>query len=470
MKRHLFVSVLIIALCANVLAQNTGYRIEVNIDGIKDTTLLLGYHFGSKKYVTDTAMVDPKGHAIFTDDTLLHGGIYFVVLPEKQYFEFLVSDDQDFGITVKRDDLIGSLQFTGCKENSTFASYQRFMVDMQEQNKTLTEKMKEAANDEKVKEELKEQFKTLNNKVEANWDRLIAENPNTLLAAMIKAMRPISIPEFTIPEGISKPDSARWAMSYNYNRAHYFDNIDLHDSRLIRTPILEQRIDNYLDRVLLPQPDSIISASIRLIEMTKGDKQMFQYMLQHLSNKFQTSDRMGMDGVFATIAEKYYLSGEAWWADPKFIDKIRERVEDIKPNMIGKVAPDLELPDEKMQYIKLSDIKAKITVLYFWDVDCGHCKKVTPEMKKLYTKYKSKGLEVVGIYTQGDQPKWMEYTQTHELNWINLWRPNVGTDFRKPYNITATPVIYVLDANKHIIAKRISHETLDQILETELGK
>ena len=49
-----------------VFAQNhNGYRIEIKIDGLKDTTLLLGYHFGDKKFVSDTARIDSNGVAIF---------------------------------------------------------------------------------------------------------------------------------------------------------------------------------------------------------------------------------------------------------------------------------------------------------------------------------------------------------------------------------------------------------------------
>lgn len=452
--------------------QNKGYRIEVAVDGLKDTTVLLGYHFGAKKkFVADTALVNSKGVAVFTGDSLLHGGIYFVVLPEKKYFEILISDNQHFGVQVKRDDLTGSLKFVNSKENNEFADFQRFMVSMQEQNMQLSEKLKEAKDDSKKKEEIMKQFEELNSKVEANWDRIEQQNPGTLLATMVRSMKPIKIPKFEAPAGTAKPDSVRWAMEYRYNREHYFDNFDLTDSRLIRTPILEPRIENYFDRVILPHPDSVIAAAINLIEKTRGNKLMFQYVFQHLANKFQLSERMGMDGVFAVIAEKYYLGGHAWWADQKLLDKVKEIVDATKPNMIGKIAPDLWLPNQYMQYVRLSEVQAKITVVYFWDYDCGHCKKVTPELKKIYEKYKDKGLKIVAVFTQGDQPKWMEYTAKYGLNdWIHVWYPNEGTNFRKLYNITSTPVIYVLDSKKEIMAKRISPESLSQILTVELGE
>ena len=451
-----------------IMAQPKGYRVQVTVDGLRDTTVLLGYHFGPKMYVADTAKVDAHGRATFSGDTLLHGGIYFVVLPEKKYFELLMVGNQQFEVRTKRNDLVHGLHFSGSPENSAFADYQRFMMDKQERNKQLGEQLKAA--DDTQKEELRGQLAALNAEVEAEWNRIIGKHPGTLLASMVRAMKPISIPEFVVPEGTHNPDSVRWMRSYAYNRAHYFDNIDLTDSRLIRTPILEQRIDNYFDRVLMPQPDSMVAAAIAVIERTRSNRLMFQYMVQHLTNKFQLSDRMGMDGAFALIAERYYLSGEAWWADSNLVGRLRERVELIKPNMLGKTAPDLWMPNQQMRYQRLSELKASITVLYFWDPDCGHCKKTTPEVLKIYNKYKDKGLRVFAVYTQGDQPKWMSYTKDNGLNeWVHVWDPNIGSNFRNLYDISATPVIYVLDANKKILAKRIGYESLEQILAVELG-
>ncbi|HOK60663.1 thioredoxin-like domain-containing protein [Tenuifilum sp.] len=453
---------------ASAFAQKNGYRIEVKIDGLTQGDLLLGYHFGDKKYVKDTATVNSKGFAVFEGDTLLPGGIYLVILPEKNYFEVLVDKNQKFSVATSKDNLLENLKFTNSSENEGFIKYQRFMIDMQKQSKELSEQLKESLSDSLKANAIRDKMNELNNKVLAYWDEVEANYKGTLLAAIIKAMRNVEAPKHNIAKDTPKYDSLVWAHNYNYNRYHFFDNIDFSDARLLRTPILESKINVYFDRVLLPMPDSIIPAAIELIEKAKANKEMFQYILSTLTNKFQTSERMGMDGVFVAVAEKYYLGGQAWWADQKLLDKIAERVKAIKPNIIGNIAPDLWLPNPNGKYYRLSDVNAKVTVAYFWDPDCSHCKKVTPELKKVYEKYKGKGFEVFAVYTQGDQPKWMEYIKANELTWINVWDPTFSSNFRNLYDIYATPVIYVLDKNKKILAKRISVETLEKILEEEL--
>jgi len=469
-KIFLLILAFVMLAFVNAFAQKNGYRIEVKIDGLTQGDLLLGYHFGEKKYVKDTAKVNSKGVAVFEGDTLLPGGIYLVILPEKNYFEVLVDKNQKFSVSTAKDNLLESLEFSNSPENEGFIQYQRFMVDMQKQSKKLSEQLRESLSDSAKANAIRSEMNGLNTKVMTYWDEVEANYKGTLLAAIIKAMRTAEAPPHSIPSDSPNYDSLVWVHSYSYNRYHYFDNIDFSDARLLRTPILESKINTYFDRVLLPIPDSIIPAAFDLIEKAKANKEMFQYVLSTLTNKFQTSDRMGMDGVFVAVAERYYLGGQAWWADQKLLDKIAERVNAIKPNIIGNVAPDLWLPNPNGKYYRLSDINARVTVAYFWDPDCSHCKKITPELNKVYDKYKSRGFEVFAVYTQGDQPKWMDYIKNNELNWINVWDPTFSSNFRNLYDIYATPVIYVLDKNKKILAKRISVDTLERILEEELKK
>jgi thiol-disulfide isomerase/thioredoxin len=467
MKRMRFIlTILITMLCNNLFAQ--AYRIEVQIEGIKDTTLLLGYHFGDKKYVQDTAKVNSNGIAIFEGDSTLKKGIYLVILPSKTYFEILVTENQKFSLRTSLSDLVDKLSFTNSPENGAFANYQRYMIEQQKIMKQYQEKYKAVSAKLDSVKIMQEKIKDLDKKVNGYWDNIIKEYPNTLLAIIVKSMKNVEMPEFSIPKNTKNVDSLKWVLGYRFNKAHFFDNIPITDPRLLRTPILEGRLNTYFDRVLIPLPDSITPEAIKIIEISKANKEVFQFVLSYLVNKFQTSTIMGLDAVFVTLAEKYYLSGQATWTDKKILEKIKERVNALKPNLVGSQCPNLDLPDMTGVKRNINDVKAKITIVYFWDSSCSHCKKVTPELKKIYDKYKSKGLEVYGVYTQGNQPEVVEYINKYQLNWINVWDPALNSNFRNLFDIYSTPVIYVLDKTKKIIAKRISEESLTQMLEIEL--
>jgi thiol-disulfide isomerase/thioredoxin len=115
--------------------------------------------------------------------------------------------------------------------------------------------------------------------------------------------------------------------------------------------------------------------------------------------------------------------------------------------------------------VSLYDIKSKYTLVYFWDPSCGHCKKVTPKLSELYkTKGKELGLEVLAVYIEADTSEWFKYIKENELNWINAADLLGKSNFRKYYDIYSTPVIYLLDRNKKIIAKRIDVEKLEDFI------
>ena len=113
--------------------------------------------------------------------------------------------------------------------------------------------------------------------------------------------------------------------------------------------------------------------------------------------------------------------------------------------------------------VSLYDVKAKYTVVIFWDHGCGHCKKEVPKLSDIYkTKLKQKGVEVYAIETENKPDEWKKFIREHQLEWINVNEPD---DYnravtKKFYDIYSTPVIYLLDENKIIKAKRIDTEQL----------
>jgi peroxiredoxin len=178
---------------------------------------------------------------------------------------------------------------------------------------------------------------------------------------------------------------------------------------------------------------------------------------------------MGMDAVFVDLSESYYLSGDAYWADSALTAKISDRVARLKPNLLGNHAPSMVLVDTLMRPTSLYSLNADYFVLYFYDPDCGHCKKKTPVLKELYdTKLKDMGVKVVAANIKKDVEKWKKYVKEQNLNWINLADPNVRSNFRYEYNLETTPIIYVLDAQKKIIAKKLDVDQIEDFINKQI--
>jgi len=198
---------------------------------------------------------------------------------------------------------------------------------------------------------------------------------------------------------------------------------------------------------------------------------------------------MGMDKVYVHIADKYYIP-EAEWSNPEFIADLKERVEKLKPTMIGVKATDIQLvsvpaehfisaaENEELKknpyvgtFFQLYDIKSKFTILYFWEVDCGFCKKATPLLYEAYERLKDKGVEVIAVSTLGGEEgkvKWINYINENGFyDWTNAWNPYDFT-FKTIYDVATTPQLFVLDQDMKIIAKRIAPEQAEKIIESLL--
>lgn len=466
MKHCVMLSGLLILMVS--VAKGEGYSIDIQIKGLSDTSVYIGYHFAEKKYVKDTLRLNANGKVSYRGDEHLPGGVYLLVFPSMNFIEFIVGDDQDFSITTDINDPLYSLKFGGSDTNSRFLEYQKFMREKQTIAGELRQSREEYKSIPDSVEAINGRLQEINDQIEAYWDRLIRENSDTFLGHLVKGLRNPEVPDFEVPEGTENIDSVRWVMGYHFNRDHFLDNIEFSDERLLRTPVVHSKLDQYVNRVLIQQPDSIIPPLHKLVDRSRANDKVFQYVVVFLLNNFLQSNIMGMDAVYVDIAEKYYLSGEATWADSSFMANLEDRVSKIKPNLISKTGKDLIMETSTGEWASLHEVNAKYTVLYFWEPNCGHCKQVTPLLYDIYKKYKEKGLEVFAVYTQDNGEEWHNYLRENGFDWINVYDPTQMTYFRYYYDIYSTPVLYLLDEQKVIIAKRISVESLGRMLETLL--
>jgi thiol-disulfide isomerase/thioredoxin len=294
---------------------------------------------------------------------------------------------------------------------------------------------------------------------------VVTDNGNNLLSVLVKSIIPIDMPEFPIPSGSGNADSLKWVMSYNYNVDHFFDNIDFSDERLLRTPILQARLDEFFKNVLIQSADTINRQIDKLLLKCQKDYKMYQFVAVYLFNHFRESEIMGHDAVMVKIADEIYLSGKADWVSKQFIDDLRKQIELLRHNLIGMKGENLVMDSYKGTYVDLYDIEKEFTILYFWEPNCGHCQEATPKLKNYYDKAKNEGVEVFTVCTTTDKDAWSKYIEEHELNWINGWDPERLTHFDYFYNVQSTPTIYILDRNKKIIAKRLSVEDIPSFID-----
>lgn len=458
MKRF---SLVIMYFLSFTFASAQGYRISIEVEGITDSVLYLGYHFGNQKFLKDTSNIS-NSKAIFEGEEKLQPGVYFAYNPST-YFEFLVSE-QKFSLKTKGPDYLANMQITGSKENEVFKRFHTYMRESQEKINELNTQFETAATrDDSV--DIQEKLRTVSEDTEAFRQKIIQDNKTSYVGKILTAMQKTDVPEEV---GSSLDEKEKRRAQYNYYKEHFFDHIDFNSEDLLRTPVLHPKIDEYMERVIAQHPDSIKLEAERLINKSADNPAFFRYLLVTLTSKYEQSNRMGMDAVFVHLAEKFYLTGKADWISDETKKKFLERVTELKPNLIGKYAPSLSLIDTLNKSVRLNDVDSRYTVLYFYSPTCGHCKKKTPVLHSEYPQLKELGAEVLCVNIDTDTKEWKKFIKEKKLSgWLNLGDPNVRSNFRRDYNIKSTPTIYILDEQKKIIAKKIGVEQIKEILEIE---
>ncbi len=454
-----------------LLVFHPGYSqdpVEINfkVKGVADTSCLLAYRFGSKIFVKDTVDMDKKGMGTLTSKKKFGAGVYLLVLPDKQTFiEFIVTNDQQFSLETDTNDLVANMKVEGSEDNSLFFDYRKTVDPLGVKIGELSAKIQEIEDKEsKEAKEIIEEVKALNKEINDYRVKVINEHPESFVAMLFRAMKEPEVPDY--PEDM--PQKTQDSLKYLYFKDHYFDEIDLGDSSLLRTPVFEEKIKFYFEKLILQIPDTVNAEADRVLAKCTN-REVFRFVLQTLMIKYERSKLMGSENVFVHLALKYYDKERAYWADSAQIATIRKRAEQLEPILIGKKAPNLLMLDYYNAPRSLWQVDAEYTILYFWAFDCGHCKKVTPKLKKLYEKVHPLGVEVFAVSTKQEEKGWRDYVDDKELEWINCHDIGGRNRIHELYDIFSTPVIYLLDKDKIILAKRIDVATLEKILYGKLG-
>ena len=472
MKRTYFLSLLTLAFSLTIPSfardKDKGYRIAVKISHLSEQAVYLGYHFADKNYVEDTLQLDSKGRGVFTGDSL-PGGVYLLVMPNMRFIEFLVDENnQRFTIEADTTDFFKTLKFIGSEDNMDFLHFQEQLYRLNMKLRDLHQRESKNKNNADSIAVLQKQINAVNQQTKELNRKIIQSHKGTFLAHLVQAMTPPDVPDFNLPEDTPARDSLLWVKRYNWLRDHYFDGVHFGDERLLRTPVLQSRLNQYFNRILIQRPDSLIPQIDKIIARAEKNNKVYQYVVIYLMNNFQKSTIMGLDEVYVHIAERYYLSGKTPWSDSTFLAGLKDRIEHIKPNLIGRKAPDLRMETLGGEWVDLWELKSPYTILFFWEPNCGFCKKTIPELWSLYQQYKHKGLTVMAIYIYDKKDEWKKFIEEHNYmddHWINAWDPHQLTNFRVYYDVYSTPVIYVLDKDKYIVAKRLDVEILKRFLE-----
>ncbi|MGB1313128.1 redoxin domain-containing protein [Bizionia paragorgiae] len=195
--------------------------------------------------------------------------------------------------------------------------------------------------------------------------------------------------------------------------------------------------------------DAIISGITleRLVKTNKVDEAEFNTLYENLSDVVKNSGAItNIKTTFTKVA-----TPSAATSKPGAIN-------------VGNKAPNFSGFTPEGEAMTLSDIKAKVTVIDFWASWCRPCRVENPNVVKMYNKYNSKGLEIIGVSLDkaSQKDRWIKAIADDKLTWPQVsnlegWKEPIAVQ----YGVRSIPATVILDENGVIVAKNLRGQQLE---------
>jgi hypothetical protein len=411
-----------------------GYNIVYKTQNTKDKLLYLTGIYGNNAYLIDSAKYSKKGYVFKNSKQILPDGFYYIKTKNGNVLvDFFIEQTRKFSIVETDKEII----FHNSEENLV---YQQFKKDLWADN------------------DLRIYHYTA---------------PESLLGKFILAQYvPVSVPSFNW--GSHDGQAAAAQKYYQFLIAHYYDNVDFKDYRLMYTP-LDIDLKDFFFELLYPQTAENVIQSVenlfhRILDEVPTPEQyrVRDFYLKKLIHLYISAEPK-FDEVFVYLVDNYV----ATLTQSQFISEaeigVFKRVADRKRKTLeGSIVPVFESFTNEHYKVSTADINANYTLLWFWDPDCEHCTEYTPIMYDFYTKYHELyNFEVIACSVTEDYDRWLNFINEYPL-WLNtsyaIETPNYdATDF---FNFNETPALFIIDKNHKIVARQFPLDDLFEIFES----
>ncbi len=423
-----------ILLSFNLFAQDS-YTMKGKYTGtVFPPKVYLSEYYGTRISRIDSVVVNKDGQFEFRLAASKMVGMYSINVGYGVMLDLLFNRE-NIDFTFNNVDAINTVNFSESVENKIYYEYLKL-------NKKLTEeiyalKRKDARSKQIVELELSKYNQSL---------KLVADNPNTLAAKVIKSDIVPHSPDFE--KNYYEPNAT--ILEDQFLKENYFSLAEFSDERLIRMSTLQSKINIYHARYLQNVSNEFFQTVITKI-MDKArmnglvnDMILRQFIakIEHDEN-FELLDWLQKTYPFAEVCE-----------DEMYPRMIRNNIEAMKKLKAGNTAPDFTLKDMSGNDVTLSKIKAEKLLIVFWKTTCSHCMATMPELKAFYEENHAKGLEILTVSLDHKKENWQTAVSSGGYKWLNIWHlSNPAVQITSMYHLQFTPKFYYLDENKTIIGK-----------------
>lgn len=401
-----------------------------NRNGAVGQALFLEQYLGSSLSIIDTAFLNESYVATFIGGTGLADGLYAISDGQKNRVDFLISANQpqQFGIKYNSIDIVGSLRFKGSPENTAFYDY---IGLLNRREKSATDTVQTSSS----------RLQVTDATIRLKEHDLRQQFAGSMLDLYIQACAPIKLDNVSSNDSIRKADII----------AHFWNNINLGDVRIVNLPLFEDKLARYFVEIV---PAKQLRASVdSFIRQTVSSEVVAKFCVEYLYELFVSSPYPQHYELACYIAEQFMLNGPMdFGLQQRAV--VAYEIQRIRMNPVGEPIPDLSFFTISGQGKSLLMMPSKPMILYFYTPGCSACKATLPELKKLYTRY-ANSIQVVTISVGS-----FEGVDNYPNEWVNAAADS--EDIYRYFNLLSLPSIYLVDGDKILTAKNLTIEGLYQ--------
>ena len=160
------------------------------------------------------------------------------------------------------------------------------------------------------------------------------------------------------------------------------------------------------------------------------------------------------------------------------IKRFREQILNSRTLLPGHLAPEISLNNIAGDKVSLSKVleENELVLVDFWASWCGPCIESFPALKKMYSKFKDRGFEILTISLDDTVKIWTEASESHNLPWIDLGDPKTGDKkiwnirpSQMDYGVLSIPSTFLIDNKGCILDKHFSDVELKEMLSSRLA-
>jgi peroxiredoxin len=130
----------------------------------------------------------------------------------------------------------------------------------------------------------------------------------------------------------------------------------------------------------------------------------------------------------------------------------------------GVNSPDISLPNANGREISVASLSNKVILIQFWSAQNRDSRIQNEALVDLYSKYKSRGLEIYQVSVDTDRAAWLNAIEQDRLSWINVGDMKGSILAANTYNIQTIPSNYILDKDKRVVYKNLQGPDLDRAI------